>query len=407
MMRIDTRYHDPAAEPTDHADVVVVGARCAGAATAMLLADRGHDVLVLDRATFPSDTLSTHAIARTGVVQLHRWGLLPAVLDSGAPPIRDVLFHTPAGDVTRTIKDRHGVDHLVAPRRHVLDPIVQAAAVERGARLWAGVTVEGVRRADDGRVTGVYGRDEDGERVDVSARMVVGADGLRSRIARSIGAPFTEVRHSSGATHYAYFSGDWPAMEYHLGDRVFSGIFPSNDGEACIWVCSTDEWALTHRRAHPTLDAAFDAMVADCAPELAERLTQRAVRTSHTRGMMRTPNHIRQPVGPGWALVGDAGYHRDAITGHGISDAFRDAELLAEALDDTLSGRVEEAAALRHFHRRRDELLREIFEITCEMSQFPPAARFAELQKQLSGAIDTQAGELAARPLPMATATAA
>ena len=83
--------------PTDDADVVVVGARCGGAATAMLLADRGHDVVLLDRAAFPSDTLSTHALARTAVVQLQRWGLLETVVASGAPPIRDVVFHTEVG----------------------------------------------------------------------------------------------------------------------------------------------------------------------------------------------------------------------------------------------------------------------------------------------------------------------
>ncbi|MGE0000058.1 MAG: NAD(P)/FAD-dependent oxidoreductase [Ilumatobacteraceae bacterium] len=379
-------------------DVVVVGARCAGAATAMLLAERGLDVVMVDRATFPSDTLSTHAIARSGVVQLHRWGLLGSVLDSGAPAIRRVAFHTADGTMERTIKDRHGVDLLVAPRRHVLDPILQEAAVARGARLAPGVTVDSVCTSG-GRATGIVGRRASGERMRIDARFVVGADGLRSRVAREVGAPLTDQRPSSGATHYAYFEGDWPAMEYFLGDGAFAGIFPTHAGQACIWVCSTDEWALARRRHHAHLDLAFDAMVRDAAPALAARLAD-ASRRSATHGVMRMPNQIRRAAGPGWALVGDAGYHRDAITGHGISDAFRDADLLAEAIGDVLVGGVDEAGALAEYERLRDEMLREIFDITCELSAFPAADRFAELQKQLSEAIDNQSAQLADRGAP-------
>jgi 2-polyprenyl-6-methoxyphenol hydroxylase-like FAD-dependent oxidoreductase len=133
------------------ADVVIVGARCAGAATALLLARAGHDVVMVDRATFPSDTLSTHAIARGGVVQLHRWGLLDAVLASGAPPIRRVEFFAGDQPVVRTVKDRYGVDFLVAPRRHVLDPLIHGAAVDAGARVHAGTPVTGVVRSSAGR----------------------------------------------------------------------------------------------------------------------------------------------------------------------------------------------------------------------------------------------------------------
>jgi flavin-dependent dehydrogenase len=364
----------------------------------MLLAAGGHDVLLLDRADFPSDTLSTHALARTGMVQLQRWGLLGAVLDSGAPPIREVVFHSSLGVTARRVKDRHGIDHLIAPRRHILDPILQQAAVARGARLRTGVTVEDVRRGDDGRVVGVIGRDREGRPLNVTARVVVGADGLRSRIARVVGASIIERQPSSGATHYAYYTGPWPAMEYFVGAGAFAGIFPTHDGEACVWVCSPDEYALAHRRTAATPADAFDAMVRATSEELAVRL-QQAVRTSGVRGMLRAPNHVRQPGGPGWALVGDAGYHRDPITGHGISDAFRDAELLAEAIDLALRGVLDEATALRNYQRARDEMLREIFAITCELSRFPPADRFVELQRQLSGAIDDQSARLAARPV--------
>jgi flavin-dependent dehydrogenase len=385
--------------PTEQHDVVVVGARCAGAATAMLLASAGHDVLLLDRTTFPSDTLSTHAIARAGVVQLKRWGLLQAVLDLGTPPIRNVEFHSHGMTIERTIKERTGVDMLVAPRRHLLDTLLVNAAMSAGARVVTGMTVDGVRRADDGRVTGVRARNSKG-RLEIASRFVVGADGLRSRIARSVGANFTEVRNTSGAAHYAYFAGDWPAMEYYLGERVFAGVFPTNNGEACVWVCAPADDALRFRRLNRTLDDAFEAMIRAGAPELADRLRSTARRTSTTRGMIGMPNHIRQPAGPGWALVGDAGYHRDAITGHGISDAFRDADLLATAIDAVLSGDAGEGSALSGYRAERDRQLREIFEITCELATFPSTHRFIELQKQLSAATDTQAATLAARSLP-------
>src|SRR5213078_3874713 len=113
-------------------DVVIVGARVAGAATAMLLARLGHDVVAVDQAPFPSDTVSTHAIARSGVVQLRRWGLLEAVLASGAPAIRQVTFHAGGESVTRPIRHKAGVDLVVAPRRYVLDTILAAAAQRAG-----------------------------------------------------------------------------------------------------------------------------------------------------------------------------------------------------------------------------------------------------------------------------------
>lgn len=394
-----TTNHFHHRSPTQNHDIVVVGARCAGAATAMLLALAGHDVLLLDRDTFPSDTLSTHAIARGGVVQLKRWGLLQAVLDTGTPPIRNVEFHTGGTTVARTIKERNGVDMLVAPRRHALDTLLVNAAMTAGARLMTGVTVDGVRRADDGRITGVRGHNRNGS-LEIPSRVVVGADGLRSRIARSVDAAVTEVRGNSGATHYAYYAGDWPAMEYHLGPQSFAGVFPTNNGEACVWVCSPADDALRFRSAHRSLDSAFESMLGAAAPELADRLAIGATRTSTIRGMIGLPNHLRHPVGPGWALVGDAGYHRDAITGHGISDAFRDADLLATALDLVLRGDADEATALAGYHADRDSQLREIFEITCELATFPPVPRFIELQKQLSAATDTQAGILAARSVP-------
>jgi flavin-dependent dehydrogenase len=381
-------------------DVVVVGARVAGAATAMLLARLGHDVAVVDQASFPSDTLSTHSIARSGVVQLRRWGLLDEVLDSGAPAIRQVTFHAAGESVRRVIKEKSGVDLVVAPRRYVLDTILAGAAERAGAQVRAGVTVTGVRRDGRGRVVGVCGHDRAGAPVELAARWVVGADGLGSRVARSVGAAITEARPAGGAAQYAYYQGiPWTGFEFFVAPRSFAGVFPTHHGQACIWVCNPAADAKATRRGTRSRVEAFDQLLERSAPPLAARL-RHARRTSPVQGMLRQPNQLRQAFGPGWALVGDAGYHRDAVTAYGISDAFRDAELLAVALDQALGADAEGTAALARYQQQRDQALREIFELTCRLAAYPPVPTFIELQKQLGAAIDTQAAALAARPIP-------
>jgi flavin-dependent dehydrogenase len=383
-----------------HHDVVVVGGRVAGSATAMLLARLGHDVVVLDQASFPSDTVSTHSIARSGVVQLRRWGLLNDVLDSGTPAIRQVTFNAAGASVTRTIKDKAGVDFLVAPRRYVLDTILATAAEHAGAEVRSGVTVTGLQRDGRGRVVGVDGRDRSGAMVELGARFVVGADGLRSRVAELVGAAINEAGRAGGATQYAYYAGGrWVGFEFFVAERSFAGVFPTHDGQACIWVCTPSADAKAVRRRTPSRVEAFGQLLERSHPELALRL-RHARRTSPVQGMLRQPNQLRQAFGPGWALVGDAGYYRDAITAYGISDAFRDAELLAAALNQALRGAVEEPTALAGYQQQRDQALREIFELTCRLAAYPPVPTFVELQKQLGAAIDKDAAALAARPIP-------
>jgi flavin-dependent dehydrogenase len=380
-------------------DVVIVGGRVAGSATAMLLARLGHDVVVVDQASFPSDTVSTHSIARSGVVQLRRWNLLDEVLDSGAPAIRQVTFNSDGESVSRPIKDKAGVDLLVAPRRYVLDTILASAAERAGAVVRPGVTVTGVRRDGRGRVVGVFARDRAGAVIEIGARYILGADGLRSTVARSVGAAANEVRLADGAAQYAYYSGlPWMGIEFFVAERSFAGVFPTHDGEACIWACTPSADARAIRRRAGSRVVAFAALLQRTAPELAERL-RHARRTSAVQGMLRMPNLLRQAFGAGWALVGDAGYHRDAVTAYGISDAFRDAEFLARAVDHALGTATDETTAYAQYQQQRDQSLREIFEITCRLAAYPPMPTFIELQKQLGLAIDTQATTLAARPV--------
>lgn len=381
-------------------DVVVVGARAAGAATALLLARLGHDVVLVDRTTFPADTVSTHQIARPGVVQLHRWGLLPAVLASGAPAIRQVTLTAAGQSVTRQVKHKAGVDLLVAPRRYILDTIVAEAAAEAGVHMRLGDPVTGVRLDDAGRAVGVYGRDRTGAVMQIDARFVVGADGLKSTVARAVSAETIEHRGDNGAAQYAYYAGiPWHGIELIAADRALAGVFPTHHGQACIWVCTPSADARAVRRQATSRTEAFTTQLQVAAPELAERL-RAGQRTSSVTGMLRMPNQLRSAHGPGWALVGDAGYHRDAITGYGLSDAYRDAELLAVALHTALCGDADEGTALAGYQRRRDNALREVFDLTCALSGYPPVPEFVQLQKQLSKAIDIEAAELTARPVP-------
>ena len=379
---------------TEFHDVVVVGARVAGAPTAMLLARQGLDVVIVDRADLPSDTLSTHAISRGGIVQLARWDLLADVLASGAPPIRSASFHLPDGtSIVKRIKDRAGVDLLLAPRRHVLDDILLGAARESGATVETGVSVTGILRDAEGRAAGVELRGSDGARRALGARFVIGADGVRSRIARSVGARTLEDHGPTGTTAYAYVAGlDADGFEFHLGDRTFAGVFPTHGGEANVWLCAPMGSSAVGDQAD-----AFVDLLAGASPELARRVQDARI-TSPVRRASGLPNQLLEAAGPGWALVGDAGYHRDPITGHGITDAFRDAELLARRLGPALRGEEPERRALARYAADRDRSLGPIFEVTRQLAQHPPLERFIERQKQLSVLIDAEATELAALP---------
>jgi len=337
---------------SDH-DVVVVGARCAGAATALLLARAGHDVVMLDRSRPSSDTNSTHCLVRGGVVQLARWGLLDETVATGAPEIRSVSFHHDGEVTRRAVKNRAGVDFLLAPRRYVLDDLLASAAVAAGATLVTGTTVTGVLHHADGSVAGVTSRDADGRRRALTARLVVGADGVHSPMARYVGAETVERHIPSGACFYTYV-GDvpWDGFEFHLGDSAFAGVFPTHREEACVWLIRpVADLAQVIGAGADRLDAWLGALDRT-APGLARRVRDGSI-TAPLRGHVGLPNHVRRPAGPGWALVGDAAYHRDPITGHGITDAFRDAELLADAAGAILSQAEAEGAAMARYESQR------------------------------------------------------
>ncbi len=214
-------------------DVVVVGARAAGAMTAMVLARAGLRVLMVDRGEYGDDTISTHALLRGAIVQLSRGGLLERVVAAGTPPVRVSGFDYGATQVEVPIRPQPGVDALYAPRRTVLDPILVDAARDAGVETRFGITVTGLLRDRDGRVTGVAGRDGSGARFAATARFTVGADGMGSKVAHLAGARVERTGTHATAIIYGYWHGVL-ADRYQLFYRpgVAAGTFPTNDGQA-------------------------------------------------------------------------------------------------------------------------------------------------------------------------------
>jgi flavin-dependent dehydrogenase len=336
-------------------DAIVIGARCAGAATAMLLARAGHRVLVVDRGRYGTDTLSTHALMRGAVVQLHRWNLLPAVIAAGTPPVRQATFFYGGEPVAVPIKPRDGIDALYAPRRFVLDRLLVDAAAAAGADIVHGVRATGLLRSSRGRVTGVVLENESGHAERVSSRIVVGADGLRSTVAGLVAAaPYRTGRHAT-AIMYGHWSGlAVDGYGWYFAPGLSAGAIPTNGGEVCVFV-AVPAPAFTRLFAHRA-ETAFVGLLSQLAPELAGRI--------QSAGPVRLsgfPGHVgffRQSHGPGWALVGDAGYFKDPLTSHGITDALAGAELLACAIDDGSGD------ALAEYQAQRDAASLELFEAT-------------------------------------------
>jgi flavin-dependent dehydrogenase len=349
-------------------DAIVVGARCAGSPTAMLLARRGHRVLLLDRASFPSDTMSTHLIHPPGVARLGRWGLLERVAASNCPPCREINMDFGAFSLSGHPPPMDGVAEHYCPRRTVLDKILVDAAVEAGVQLREGFRVEGLLREDGGRVAGVVGRTVGGGRVKERARVVVGADGMRSLVARTVGAPEYDARPALTCAYYTYYSGvPVRSFEIYPRDRWIVMAFPTNDG----LVCTFCEWP---REEFHTVRADIEGHFLrklELVPKLARRLRE-GKREANFVGTGVLPNFFRKPYGPGWALVGDAGHHKDPVGGLGIMDAFRDAELLADALDAGLSGRQPLDEALGGYERQRNAATAYEYERNYQLARLQP-----------------------------------
>jgi flavin-dependent dehydrogenase len=348
-------------------DAIVVGARCAGSPTAMLLARQGYRVLLVDRARFPSDTMSTHYIRQPGVLRLQRWGLLERVVASNCPDAACIRLD--CGDIALSghPTPAEGVGAAFAPRRTVLDAILVEAAVAAGAEFHERFTVRDLL-IEDGAVVGIKGHGASGALMTERAPLVIGADGLHSLVARRVAAPIYHEHPSLTCYYYSYWSGVPAAgIDIFLRGRRLLLTFPTNDGLTLILAGWPND---AFRTVRADIEGSFQAALAT-VPDLAERVRQ-GRREERFVGTAVLPNFFRQPYGRGWALVGDAGFHKDPYFAQGISDAFRDAELLAEAIDTGLSGRRPLMEVLAAYQAQRDEQARPLYELNLQGAALQP-----------------------------------
>jgi flavin-dependent dehydrogenase len=349
-------------------DVVVVGGRVSGASTALLLARSGLRVAVVERGRYGSDTLSTHGLMRAGVLQLGRWGVLDRLVAEGTPPIRQTSFHYADGETVRlSIRAGAGVDALYAPRRHLLDRVLVDAAVASGVEVMHGTTVTDLLR-EGPRVVGVRARDRRSRAVALTARMTVGADGIRSAVAGQVDArPYREGRAAASLLYRYYLALPATGYEWAYGAGAAAGLIPTNDEQTCVFVGSSPGRMRALRAAGA--EEAFATLLREACPALHDRVAD-ATPTGRLHGWAGRSGYLRHSWGPGWALVGDAGYFKDPITTHGITDALRDAELLADALLESLTGPLPEAVALSRYQAVRDRLSEPLFAATEAVAAF-------------------------------------
>jgi flavin-dependent dehydrogenase len=346
-------------------DVIVVGARCAGASLGMLLARRGLRVLLVDKAKFPSDTLSTHTIHESGIARLRGWdtGLLAAIRGSGCPAIASSITDVGPFSYVASHPSVDGNDEAFCPRRIVLDDILVKAAVAAGCELRTAFRFEDVLR-DDKRVVGIRGRSATGSAIEERATLVVGADGRKSRVARAVGAATYDSKPTTTCTYYSYWADT----------AIDKTIIVPREGLAVIAVPTNDRLVVI-TAIFPI--AQFDLVKADVegnylralrASEVVMARFASARRAERFFGTADLPFHYRDAFGDGWALVGDAGHHKDPILARGITDAFRDAEGLADAVASGLACGTTLQASLRAWSLDRDSATRDLYEFTYRLS---------------------------------------
>ena len=347
-------------------DAVVAGGRIAGATTATLLGERGLQVLLVERARFPSSTISTHFFRGEGLVAvLARLGVLEQVLALGPPPLTRELsagFGEPG--VQETPPQGPGeAGYCLSVRRLPLDAILlERARREPTVEVAQPASLIGVVR-DGERVVGARVREGARER-DVRTRLLVGADGRHSLVARALDVPAERHEPAQRTLYYRYVRG-WhgpdgeppDAPEFSLHGDEMGYVFPSDDGLTCVGLSTSKD--------------AFAALRADPEAELTRRLAAHALLAPRLRnatpvgrveGGAPEPSWIRVPTGPGWALVGDAGVHFDPWSGEGMDLAGRHAAFLADAMGDWLCGATGEEAARERFAAERAAHALEAFE---------------------------------------------
>jgi 2-polyprenyl-6-methoxyphenol hydroxylase-like FAD-dependent oxidoreductase len=332
------------------------------------LGRKGYKVLLLDKASFPSDTVSTHFIHAPGVAALERWGLRDAMVATGSPPVDRYRFDFGFLTIEGSPRLDGQVVEGYGPRRYLMDTLLVEGADQAGVEVRTGFTVEEILREDDGTVVGISGRDRSGTGATARARVVIGADGRRSLVAKAVRPKQYNDRPTYAIANYAYFSG-LPETSFAVWarDRRGWGTIPTNDGLTILVVgWPEDEYKANRGDIEGNVMKSLEQ-----APEFAE-LARSAKRESRYWGVADMAGYFRKPFGDGWALVGDAGYHKHPITAMGMTDAFLDAERLTDALDAVWSGGESWEETLALYQKTRDEHAMPVYEMTCQFASMQP-----------------------------------
>lgn len=357
-------------------DAIVVGARCAGAPTAMLLARKGYKVMLADRGTFPSDMpFSNHYVHQTGSSLLKKWGLLDRLAATNCPPIKNNVWNYGDFTLTGAPISANGTADAYAPRRVRLDPILVEAAVEAGVELREGFSAQEVIFEND-RAVGIRGNQHDGGMVSEKARVVIGADGMFSMVAKAVRAPEYSNKPALEGSWYSYWSGvKMKGWQLWLRPHRVMFSYNTNDDLALVGVAFPAAELPAVRR---DIEGNYMKSIREFTPDLAEQLSRGRRESRFVGGAI--PGYFRRPYGPGWALVGDAAYQKDPCTASGITDAFKAADLMADAIDDGLSGRRPMEQAIADYEQKRNEKETPYFELTTQLASLePPPPEFIQI----------------------------
>ncbi|SEF52659.1 Dehydrogenase (flavoprotein) [Actinacidiphila yanglinensis] len=357
-------------------DVIVIGARCAGSPAAMLFARQGYRVLLLEKARFPQDTLSSHYIHQPGVALLGRWGLLDRLRDAGCPPIDRESYQGPGVRMDGFSLPVDGYRTTYAPRRFVLDPILAAGAVDSGADFRESCAVTDLLWEDD-RVVGVRYTTPEGTEATERARLVVGADGMRSLVARKVGAQNVVEHPRMTCVYYSYWSGVNTGFELSERPGRWVAALPTNDDLTLIMTYFPQGEFSEVRHA---VETHYLEAVRSTTPALYERMSA-GTREEQMYGTGHQENYFRKAYGPGWVLLGDAVHHKDSITARGITDAFIQAQSLTDLIGEGLHDDTAVQAALRRYEADLHDVFLNFYQGVLNVAELKPEGRTEMLRK--------------------------